>query len=344
MYSFIGLFVYSFITPLALAALPSSTNFKIQEYSFGGGGTTNSTSTNFKLNGIVGEVEFGQQTSTNFKVNGGLTYLLTANVPAAPTVSNESNIDYNKLKITLAIGSNPSDYQYAVAISPDAFVSTTKYVQADGTLGTSPVWQTNTVWGASGFYAIGLAQNTTYSVKIAAKQGNFTQSPFGPVASATTAQSSFTFSLNRNSVSIGALTPGNVITAANTVTTTVTTNGTGGAIVSVYGANNGLLSTSTSSTITSASTNLTSATSGYGIQGTSITQSSGGPMEILSPYNVSSNNVGAVTTTKQAVFDSTGAPVTSGQGTFQIMAKASSTTKAATDYGDTITVIASGTF
>jgi hypothetical protein len=67
-------------------------------------------------------------------------------------------------------------------------------------------------------------------------------------------------------------------------------------------------------------------------------------MEILSPYNSSSNTVGGITTTKRAVFDSSGAPVTSGQGTFQIMAKAGVSTKAASDYADTITIIASGTF
>lgn len=329
---------------IIFASLPSSANFQIQNYSFGAGGTANSTSSNFKTNGIAGEVEFGQQTSSNFKVNGGLTFLQTANVPSAPIVSNESGLDYNKLKITLVTGSNPSDYQYAIAISPDGFVSTTKYVQADATLGTTPVWQTKTVWGASGFYAIGLAQNTTYSVKAASKQGNFTQSPFGPITAVTTAQSSFTFSLNRNSVSIGSLTPNNVITAGNTVTATMSTNGTGGGIVSIYGTNNGLLSSNVNYTISSTTTNLTSATEGYGIQATSVTQTTGGPMEMLSPYNGAGNNVGSVTTSKQAVFDSTGAPVTSGLGTFQIMAKASGVTKAASDYADTITVIASGTF
>ena len=343
-FSFVFAILLIYVLPQAFASLPASSNYQIQEYSFGAGGTTNSTSSNYKVNGIAGEVEFGQSGSTNYKVNSGLTFLQTANVPSAPTVSNESGLDYNKLKITLLTGSDPTDYQYAVAISPDGFVSTTKYLQADGTLGTNPVWQTKTIWGASGFYAVGLSQNTTYSVKVAAKQGNFTQSPFGPVTAGATAQSSFTFSLNRNSVSIGALTPNNVITAGNTVTATMSTNGTGGGIISVYGTNNGLLSSNVNYTISSSTTNLTSATEGYGIQATTTGQTTGGPMESLSPYNGSSNNVGAVTTSKQAIFDSTGSPITSGTGTFQIMAKASGVTKAASDYTDIITIIASGTF
>ncbi len=331
---------------VAYATLPSSTHYQIQNYSFGAGGTPNSNSTNYKVNGIAGEVEFGQISSTNFKANSGLTFLETANVPSAPTVSNESNQDYNKLKITLSTGSNPTDYQYAIAISPDGFATTTKYIQADGTLNTSPVWQVSggAGWSTTALYAIGLSQNTTYSVKVKTRQGNFTQSGFGPVATATTAISSFTFSLNNNTVTIGSLAPNTVITAGTTVTATVSTNGTGGAIVSLYGTNNGLKSTGTNYTISSSTSDLTAATEGYGIQGTTITQTSGGPMEILSPYNVASNNVGAVTTTKQPIFDSTGSPVTSGQGTFKIMAKAGTTTKAASDYKDTVTIIASGTF
>ncbi len=339
----INLFVYSFIfLPNALGSEPSSTNFKIESYSFGGGGMSGGSSTNFKLNGVLGEVESGQISSTNFKSGNGLSFLQTVNVPPAPTFTNPSNY-YNKLSITLNNGGNPTDTKFAIAISPDAFVSTTKYVQSDDTIGSSAVWQTNTVWGSSGFTIIGLTPGTTYTVKVSAMQGNFTQSAYGPTASAATINPTLSFSLSTNSLNIGTLTPGTVV-SSSTVTTTISTNGTGGAGIYAYDNNSGLLSNSTGSTITSSTSNLGSVTSGYGLQGTSVTQSSGGPMEIDSPFNVSSNNVGILNTTKQLVFDSTNAPVTSGQGVFVLKAEASSTTKEATDYADTLTIIAAATF
>ena len=67
-------------------------------------------------------------------------------------------------------------------------------------------------------------------------------------------------------------------------------------------------------------------------------------MELLSPYNVTGNSVGLVDTTKRAFADSNGQPVTNGSATFQLKAKASNSTPAATDYSDTLTVIASGSF
>jgi len=70
---------------------------------------------------------------------------MKANVPGAPTFTNPSNY-YNKLKIVIKHSSNPTDAQYAIAVSNDNFVSNTKYVQSDTTLGTTPVWQTYTSW------------------------------------------------------------------------------------------------------------------------------------------------------------------------------------------------------
>jgi len=329
---------------LSYAAMPSSANYQLQEYSFGSGGEDNATSTNFKLNAVAGEVEFGQSSSSNYKAGTGLTYIMMANVPPAPTFTNPSSY-YNKLKIVLATGSNPSDAQFAIAISPDNFSSTTKYVQADTTLGNSPVWQTYATWGgASGTNIIGLATGTTYTVKVAAKQGNFTESPYGPTSQAATITPTLSMSLSTNSVSIGSLTPGSVTTSGTQVTTTLSTNGTGGAVVYVNGANSGLLSSSTSYTISAVSSDLSGATEGYGLRAVSATQSSGGPMESISPYNGSGDNVGILNSTKRPLFDSSGSPVTSGQGVFELKAKASSLTKAATDYTDTLTIITSATF
>src|SRR5258708_9535614 len=98
----ISLFILVFLAfslPV-FAALPSSSNFKLQEYSFGSG-TTNSSSTNFQVNGVAGEVEFENPSSTHFKAGSGLTFMQTSNVPAAPTVTNPSKY-CTKLQIVIS--------------------------------------------------------------------------------------------------------------------------------------------------------------------------------------------------------------------------------------------------
>lgn len=342
---FFLVFLSFFITvQKATATEPASTNYKLDNYSFGAGGTQNSTSTNYKVMGIAGEVEFGKTTSTNFSLGAGLQYLQQANVPPAPTLTNPSSY-YNKLKIVIATGGNPTDSTYAIAVSPDNFSSTKKYLQADGTLGASPVWQSYAAWGSgTGTTLAGLSTGTTYTVKVAVQQGKFTQTQFSPTAQAATVTPTLSFSLSSNAVSLGSLTPGSVITGGSTVTVTMTSNSNNGATVYGYDSNAGLLSSSTSYRIAAVTSDLSSASEGYGVRGTAVTQTSGGPMEILSPYNGAGSNVGILNTTEQIIFDSTNQPVTSGQGTFELRAKSSNTAKAATDYADTITLVGAATF
>ncbi|MDE2589550.1 MAG: hypothetical protein KGL95_07790, partial [Patescibacteria group bacterium] len=137
------LILFIYITArVALAAMPSSTNYKLQDYGFGAGGTSNSSSSNYKINGTAGEVEFGRPGSASYQAGGGLTYENMSNVPGAPSLTTGGGTFYNKLGVTLNTSSNPSDTQFAVKVN-------TQYVQTDDTLGTNPVWQTNSVWGAS---------------------------------------------------------------------------------------------------------------------------------------------------------------------------------------------------
>ncbi len=332
--------------PSVATGNPFSTTYKIQSYQFGGGGLATAAaglSSHYALNANIGQVESASASSTHYVTNNGITYLQMANVPPAPTFTNPSSFA-DKLQIVINTGGNPSDTKYAIAVSSNAFVSSTQYVQADSTLGSTPVFQTNAVWGASGFNVIGLAAGTTYSAKVTAKQGNFSQSNFGNFAQASTINTSFSLSITPNTVSIGSLTPGSVVTAGTTVTSTISTNGSGGGTIYVYDSNTGLLSSSTSYTISSVSNDLSSISEGYGLRGTSTSQSSGGPMRIISPYNGASNNVGIIDSTKRPIFDSTGAAVTSGTATFEVKAKASNVAKAATDYSDILTIIGSATF
>ena len=151
-------------------------------------------------------------------------------------------------------------------------------------------------------------------------------------------------SLSPTSVNIGQLTPCTVITSGTQVTTTLTTNGTGGGLIYIFGTNNGLLSTTANYTISTVSTDLSSTSEGYGLRSITTSQTSGGPMQKVAPYNGSGNTVGQIDTTKRPLFDTISQPISNGTGTFEFKAKASALTKSASDYADVITVIASATF
>jgi len=341
--SIILLTSYMLHPPSVFASLPSSTHYKLQNYGFGAGGTSKSTSTNYQLNGIAGQVEFGAPGSTNYQAGSGILYMQMANLPPAPTFTNPSSY-YNKLQLQINTGNNPSDTQFAIAIqnSSDGY-SSTKYVQADDTMGTSPVWQTNTAWGASGFTLIGLTPGVTYKARVAARQGNFTQSGFGPTASASTSNPTFSFSVSPGSISGWNLTP-NTIGTSTSVTINLATNANTGGSVYVQDNNTGLKSTTQGHTISSVSNDLTAVSEGYGAQGTSVSQTSGGPMEADSPYNVSGTTVGMLSSTNRVMFDSSSQPVTGGVATFSLLAKPSATAPPGSDYSDTLTIVAAADF
>lgn len=343
--SFIAIY---FLIPLSVihADNPQSSNYKLVNFGFGAGGTASSSSSTYSLFGNLGETTAATESSLNYRLGSGLTYTMIASVPAAPTFTNPSNY-YNKLLIKINPITNPSDYSYAIAISSDNFASDVRYIESDNTPGSSysvTNFRNFSSWGGtSGTTISNLNPGTTYTVKVKARQGFYTESAWGPTAQAATINPTMSFSVTPNTINFGTLTPGSVATSA-TITTNVTTNGTGGATVYIYDSNAGLSSSSTGYTISATSSNLSSISEGYGAQGQSVSQSSGGPMEIISPYNGSANNVGVLNSTKNSIFDSSGQAVSSGQGTFQLQAKPSTTAKAATDYADTITVISSATF
>ncbi|MBI5621080.1 hypothetical protein HY949_04820 [Candidatus Gottesmanbacteria bacterium] len=335
---------------------PVSTNYQLKQYGFGSGGSQNSTSTNYATHTTTGETETGKLASTNFKIGAGLSFTLQAEGPPAPTFTNPASY-YNKLKLVVNKGGNASDATYAVAISTDNFVSDTKYVQSDMTVGAGlglEDWMTYTAWGGTtGVNIIGLAQNTTYYVKSVAKKGKYTQTGYGPTASATTVNPSLTFDIDVSAtdtdteppfgIQFSDLLAGSVIDSPKKVWVDLATNGESGGKVYIYGQNAGLSSATTSYTIPSATGDLTSASEGFGAQGASATQTTGGPLTMSAPYNGTSNTVGITDTAIRDIFSSTN-PITGGRGSFALKAKSSSVTPASDDYSETLTVIASASF
>ncbi len=338
-----------------LLALPASGNYQLNGYGFDSGGVSDGASNNYKAQGITGELNGTSETGTTYNVKPGLLGTEQTATPAAPTLSNLSNY-YNKLQLVIATGTNPTDATYAIAISSDGFV-TTSYVQNDNTVGSvlgSEDYQTYAQWGSSsGFYIIGLTQNTTYQVKVKASRGRYTESPYSAVATSATIAPSLTFDIDVAStdidtsppyaVSFGNLLPGTVTTATNRIWVDFDTNGLQGGAVYLSGLRGGLFSAAENYTVATGSVDLTAATEGFGVQVASNTQASGGPFNADSPYNGSSNNVGIANSVVRQVFDSSG-QITAGRGSFNLKAKTSSVTPAAGDYTETFTVIASAQF
>lgn len=344
-------------TSWAQAVPPSSGNYKLMDYGFGSGGVATSSSSNYSLFGTLGQVDQGSPSSANYFIGAGLEYTIQSSVSAAPTFVNPSNW-YNKLRLTINPGGqNPTDYTYAIRIASES--GNFKYVQNDNTVGESlgnEDWQSYTLWGSSsGFTIIGLDPDTTYTAQVSSRQGQFfTQFMWSPAATATTDVSSLSFDIDIASsdsetaapytLNIGSLSPGSVITAPEKAWVDFSTNANSGGFLSISGTNTGLQSPTASHTITSTTADLTAQPSGYGARSSSVSQSSGGPMQALSPYNGVSNNVGILTTTKNYIYDSNSSPVVGGRVSFELKAKASTTTPSANDYADVLTILATGSF
>lgn len=342
--SFVFLFVF-----------PASTNYQLKDFSFGGGGEENMASGSYAIDGISGEQSTTPASSPNYVVTSGLLPTQQANVPPAPAFTNPSNY-YNKLKIVLDTGGNPTDTKFAIAISTDNF-TTTNYIQSDNTIGAtlgSEDYQTSTTWGGgSGFLVIGLTPSTTYKIKVKAIQGKFTESGYGPVSTVATVSPQLSFDIDVSAtdsdtnppftISFSSLTAGTVFDSPEKIWVDFATNGESGGRVYIYGQNAGLLSAEKSVTIPSASGDLASLSSGFGAQGATATQGSGGPFVIASPYAGSNAVVGIVDTAIRDIFTTT-TPIVGGRASLVLKAKSNAVTPASADYTEQITMIASGSF
>ena len=333
------------------AAAPSSTNYTLKQYDFGTGGGVG-TSTNYKLDALSGGQAAGPLTSTNYRVNPGELATQQANVPPAPTFTNPDS-SYNRLRLSLSTGSNPSDVKFAIAISDDDFVST-QYVQNDNAAGPAlgaEDYQTYAGWGgAGGFWVLGLKPSTTYKVKVKAFQEDFTETGYGPTATAATVQTSVTFGLVTTqsatppfTVSFGSLALSTVTSADADAVLSLSSNALYGGVIYLKGSNGGLYSISQNFTVSSVTADLAAANQGYGGQVISVSQSAGGPLSSVTPFDGGSDNVGSLSTNLQRLVV-TPAPITGGSATVRFKTKIGSEVLAGTDYSDTLTFVAAMLF
>lgn len=338
---------------MTFAALPSTSNYKLNSYGIGSGGTANSTTSNYALEGITGELSGQTSFTANYKVKPGFIETQQAHLPILATFDNPSNY-YNKLRFIINQQGNPTDALYALAISTDNFVADTRYVKSDLTVGptlTLSDYKTYSAWGgASGNNIIGLSSGTTYYLKVKATQGKFTESGFGPVSSAATVNPQLSFAVTTDSqssppflINFGSLTPGIVTDSPDHINLSLSTNAASGGKAYISSQEGGLKSIQANYTIVSATADLSSGAEGFGAQSTSATQSSGGPLTVESPYNGTGNNVGIINSTIRPLYATAG-PITGGAGSLLLKAKAINTTPSAGDYAEIITIVAAVSF
>jgi hypothetical protein len=341
------------LTTLFVAALPASGSYQLNSYGFGTGGTANSTSANYGINGIAGDTA-GRGSSSNYIIGAGETYSKESDVPLV-TLSNPAAF-YNKLNLVLDNQNNPSDAKFSIAISSDNF-TTTKYVKNDFTITSTQSFSnylTYAGWGgSSGIVVRGLAPSTIYTAKATAYRGKFTESGYGPATSATTAAPSVAFKIDVSAidtttsppylVSMGSLLADTVINSPVKVWVSIDTNGESGGKVYINGLNTGLKSLLGAYTIPSSTGDLGALTEGFGAQSSTNTQSSGGPLTVTSPYGGTSGNVGITDTIIREIYN-TSTPLTAGRASFILEAKSKSLTPAASDYAETLTCIESIAF
>lgn len=144
---------------------------------------TSPTSVSATVSGLSANTFYNfREAATNASgatAGSNLTFYTLANTPSAPVVSNAM---YNSLDLMLGTGDgNPSSTSYALFE-----ITTGLYVQSDGTLGASAVWQTATTWAAK--TVSGLTSGTTYTFQAKARNDALTpvETSFGTSASLAT--------------------------------------------------------------------------------------------------------------------------------------------------------------
>lgn len=339
---------------LLFAAMPATNNYELNNYGFGSGGGTMGTD-NYSLEGIAGDLSAETLSSDNYGLHPGLLSSQLANLPGAPTFTNPANW-YNRLHLVIDTAGNPSDTLFAVAISLDNF-ATTRYVQADDTVGNAlgtEDFRDYADWGAGGgIDVVGLQPGTTYQVKVKAAQGEFSETGFGPEASAATVVPSIVFDIDISdtdsesaapyAVEFGQVAPSTVTDAPDKVWIDIDSNAESGAFVYIVSQNNGLLSAVTNYTIDAVTGDLGAASEGIGAQNDSVTQAGGGPLGVASPFDGSSDDVGGVNDQFTQLL-TTAAPLSGGRASFLLKIKTDTTTPAASDYVDIYTLIATARF
>ena len=136
-----------------------------------------STATSVSLSGLTPNTNYFFKAVAGSTSGSNATFYTLANVPGAPTVSNATS---GSLDVSIASADgNPSETTYAIQVLPGGL-----FVQANGSLGTSAVYQTSTSWSTTTI--TGLASNTTYTIQVKAINGGGTETAYSAGADLAT--------------------------------------------------------------------------------------------------------------------------------------------------------------
>lgn len=106
------------------------------------------------------------------------TFYTLAATPGAPVVNNPQLTTLDVSLNTSTENGNPTATEYAIQETGG------QYIQANGTLGATAVWQTAATWGT--VTVTGLTASTNYTFQVKARNGANVETAFGTTASGTT--------------------------------------------------------------------------------------------------------------------------------------------------------------
>jgi hypothetical protein len=384
------LYFFVLFTPIVtLGYEVDSTNYKLTGVTTSGlGGIFEST--NYSLISNTGQISADPRNySTSYRINQGPSEAFTAAQPSIKcfetTTNGTTNCTsgptellsggmvaicgstgcYNKARFEIEEYTNPSDTLYTVQISEDNFVSDVKCVSGSTFMPTSLSncdindFRTKEYWETEDFNIKGLNANTQYYIRISALHGNFTQSDYSAISSATTSMGFVEFDIDiatssgytvesspPYSVSFSGeerLIPGaGAVTAPNLVWLDLLSNAEGGVAIINQGANGGLYSPTTTETIVSSNLDLDGALAeGFGLQNYYIGYDAStylGSITATTNYLGSGNVVGEVLTDARKVYDASG-PINAGRMGLYLEARAAESRTSATDYTEFITFV-----
>ncbi|HYE60017.1 MAG TPA: fibronectin type III domain-containing protein [Candidatus Kapabacteria bacterium] len=113
------------------------------------------------------------------------TFYTLADTPGTPTVTASSTVT-SSVTLVLNQATNPSSVTYAICQTSDGTTCAAGgYVQANGSLGASAIWQTYSTWGgANGVFITGLSSNTSYRFLVKARNGDSVETAFSSASTA----------------------------------------------------------------------------------------------------------------------------------------------------------------
>jgi len=292
-------------------------------------------------------------------VASGQTIILTFptgfDVNAGDNLLDYTDVDVTDDTVDVALAGSPSGATWGVGVTSSAITLTNGTTAVAGgsviaiEIGTNA---TSQVAGDKQIVNQTVAQNNT-DPKIVIT-GSFTDTGTiaveiitdDQVSMSATVDPAITFSLSANSSDFGVITTSAPKSASPNITLTTTTNANTGFTLTVRdegsGTNPGLYNSIGSYLVASSTATLAASTEGYGIQGATNGNGSGGTITIAATYDKTSNDVGGLQRTAQTLATA-GSPVNLREVVVTHKASVSGLTKAGS-YNDTLTYICTGNF